>query len=437
MSNVALKEEHPVIHGGFSNIYLGRYEDSNGIQHDVALKVLKIFENQTEEAQVILYRKFVKEALVWHFLRHECIVPFLGVLSSMRLPSMAMVSPWMPRGSVLKYVEEHSPHSPASLYAMNLLHDVIRGLEYLHSENVVHGDLCGRNILIDKDGRARLSDFGLASFIDSETSIKSSTRGGSTRWMAPELLLPPPECPFRRTSASDIWAFGCVCCEIWSEGIVPFRRFSDMGLILAINEGATTGLHESPYPSRPHDGSAHAMPDRLWDLSQWCFQYAPLERPTVEVLAAMISEMTEGSGAVSEVPTVPDNPALSLNSFQPLTMVPVPSTFLTENPAIGKGKRRVRFEKETATVRFGPIDDAQILEELFPAILENLGKIVPPGGLPEPILVEQDQHDDHLALNFSTPAEAKTFSETWTTYRFHPYLQAAAIVVEDDDGRQT
>jgi hypothetical protein len=71
MSNVALKEEHPVIHGGFSNIYLGRYEDSNGIQHDVALKVLKIFENQTEEAQVILYRKFVKEALVWHFLRRK------------------------------------------------------------------------------------------------------------------------------------------------------------------------------------------------------------------------------------------------------------------------------------------------------------------------------------------------------------------------------
>ncbi|KAF7365850.1 Kinase-like protein [Mycena venus] len=118
----------------------------------------------------------------------------------------------MPLGSVLKYMADHSP---SATYAIELLCDVVEGLKYLHSENIVHGDLCGRNVLIDENGVARLTDFGLASLIESDTSIKSSTRSGSTRWMAPELLLPPPGSAFRRTPESDVWAFGCICCEVW------------------------------------------------------------------------------------------------------------------------------------------------------------------------------------------------------------------------------
>ncbi|KAJ6578291.1 kinase-like domain-containing protein [Mycena capillaripes] len=89
------------------------------------------------------------------------------------------------------------------------IYDIIMGISYLHSVNIVHGDLCGRNILISEEDRACLTDFGLAAFVEVETSIKSSTRGGSTRWMAPELLLPDvyhPGLPFRRTIVSDVWA---------------------------------------------------------------------------------------------------------------------------------------------------------------------------------------------------------------------------------------
>ncbi|KAF7341636.1 hypothetical protein MSAN_02061300 [Mycena sanguinolenta] len=290
ISGIVLLSDLPVKHGGFSSVYHGRYKDSDGVQVEVALKVLKIFQDQTDEDRVIVHRKFVREALIWHHLRHENIVPFLGIDSTtFPSPSQAMVSPWMPLGSVLKYIGEHSP---SFMYATDLLHDVIRGLMYLHSVNVVHGDLCGRNILIDEDGRARLSDFGLAGFIDTETSKKSSTRGGSTRWMAPELILPPLNVPFRRTTGSDVWAFGCVCCEIWSEGNEPFSHFrTDGAVIRAISEFADTGRQESPYPARPHDKSGHPMLKRLWDLAQWCFQYEPPERPSVQTLEDMISEM--------------------------------------------------------------------------------------------------------------------------------------------------
>ncbi|KAJ7070451.1 hypothetical protein B0H15DRAFT_895297 [Mycena belliarum] len=244
--DVKLLSDHPIKHGGFSNIYHGKYKDPDGEEVEVALKVLKIFEEQSDEHRLLLHTKFTKEALVWHHLQHKNIVKFIGVDSAtFPSPARAMVSPWMPLGSFLKYITEFSP---SSMYALDVLCDIIEGLKYLHSVNVVHGDLCGRNILMDKRGRAMLTDFGLASFVDSDVTMKTSTRSGSIRWMAPELVLPPPGVAFKRTPESDIWAFGCVCCEIWSEGDVPFKDLgSDTGVIFAFSDEGEPALPYHPY----------------------------------------------------------------------------------------------------------------------------------------------------------------------------------------------
>ncbi|KAJ7860030.1 kinase-like domain-containing protein [Mycena leptocephala] len=250
VNGVILLSDHPVKHGGFSDVYHARYQDPDGKQVEVALKVLKIFEHQTDRNHRALNQKFMREALVWHSLKHPNVVPLIGIDSTtFSPPSRALVSPWMPLGSVLTYMRENSPSSP---YAGDLLNDIIRGLAYLHNLDVVHGDLCGRNILINKDGRARLSDFGLAGFIHSDHSIKSPPRGGSTRWMAPELIAPTPDHPFRRTRESDVWAFGCVCCEIWSEGKIPFSHIlTNMRIVLIISETVEVRSQQRPYPTRP------------------------------------------------------------------------------------------------------------------------------------------------------------------------------------------
>ncbi|KAJ6514001.1 kinase-like domain-containing protein, partial [Mycena vulgaris] len=286
ISGVTLLSAHPVNHGGFSNVYHGQYKNLSGEQVKIALKVLKIFVDQSDEERRVLQEKFTKEALVWHYLKHENIVPFLGVDSTtFPSPAKAMVSPWMPLGSALKYMKENSP---SSTYALELLLDTIRGLRYLHSMGMVHGDLCGRNILMDQNGRARLTDFGLAAFVESEVSIKSSTRSGSARWMAPELLAPLPGTRFKRTPASDVWAFGCVCCEIWSEGHVPFSHIGvDSAIAIALAE--VTSRQKKPYQSRPCDKGGNPMPELLWALVQRCFEAAPSERPTVDVLADMLT----------------------------------------------------------------------------------------------------------------------------------------------------
>jgi serine/threonine protein kinase len=113
--------------------------------------------------------------------------------------------------------------------------DVAAGMLYLHNNGIVHGDLKGvrlflhrflriilvansqNNILVTKEGRACLADFGLSSVMDSQgptTSSLSSTsqEGGTPRFQAPELI--DPHFQYPRSYASDVYAFAFVSYEV-------------------------------------------------------------------------------------------------------------------------------------------------------------------------------------------------------------------------------
>ncbi|KAJ7845457.1 kinase-like domain-containing protein, partial [Mycena leptocephala] len=66
------------------------------------------------------------------------------------------------------------------------------GLQYLHEQNVVHGDLKGLNILVTPSGRACIADFGLSSIANAMTMrfthSTANTGAGTARYQAPELL---------------------------------------------------------------------------------------------------------------------------------------------------------------------------------------------------------------------------------------------------------
>ncbi|KAJ6624689.1 kinase-like domain-containing protein [Mycena sp. CBHHK59/15] len=223
--------------------------------------------------------QFCREALLWQTLRHPFILPMIGIDSEIFPSSFCMVSPWMEHGTVLTYIRERR----ADL--TKLLLEIAYGLQYLHSMNVVHGDLRGANILITDNGSACLTDFGLASVI-SGTLTSGSNHAGSMRWFAPELMLPQRFGfeKFARSYATDIYAYGCVCLELHTRK----PPFSD------VKEDATAMLNilGGNRPERPMADDSLISND-WWELLTKAWSQDARARPSISDIIESIEKFAK------------------------------------------------------------------------------------------------------------------------------------------------
>lgn len=87
-----------------------------------------------------------------------------------------------------------------------------QGLDYLHSKNIVHGDLKPDNMLLASDGRVKISDFGSARMVDhGHTTVRTM---GTPAFMAPEMCEGQPY----HGEVADIWALG-ICLYMFVYGM--------------------------------------------------------------------------------------------------------------------------------------------------------------------------------------------------------------------------
>ncbi|KAJ7440163.1 kinase-like domain-containing protein [Mycena latifolia] len=243
--------------GAFGDIWKGLVRGQS-----VSVKIMRLFRDADVKAAL---QEFGREALIWRQLSHPNLLPFFGLyyLDS----RLCLVSPWMSNGHVLEFLK----NAPPDTDRVSLILDIALGLEYLHSKHVVHGDLKGMNILVTPSRRACLADFGLSSIADAMTlrfthSTSASTRGGTARYQAPELIATDNPNHFE----SDVYAFACVCYEILT-GKPPFFEIPrDVTVSIKVLGGLR--------PSRPET----LPPDALWVLLQDCWEEEPAKRPDVK-----------------------------------------------------------------------------------------------------------------------------------------------------------
>lgn len=205
LSHIRFKHEPILGQGGFGIVRSALYCDGTRV-YPVAVKILSC----DTFLKVDRIKKLHEEAKLMISLRSPFIVQVYGVCDSM------LVMELMPLGSLYRLIEKNPIKLNPCKIRLQIMLDVIKGLEYLHYSNIIHGDMKSPNILLCEEGgslKAKISDFGLSRIdVHHSMSITMKNHTISLLWSAPELLGRNP----RISKDVDIYAYGTIIWELFT-----------------------------------------------------------------------------------------------------------------------------------------------------------------------------------------------------------------------------
>ncbi|KAF7975172.1 hypothetical protein HWV62_10363 [Athelia sp. TMB] len=306
--------------GGYGDVYIGFYDRDDGKTQKVAIKILRPPVDKPNTTGAVNDNRSRREIRVWKLLDHPNVAQLLGLTTDFdqldrffttKSVFPGMVSLWMENGNLDAYLKKHSLQTAGLLKLVSIstfhannfayspqLCDVVAGLEYLHSEDIIHGDLTPANILIDDNGKACLTDFGLSSLKAGfqGTSYWTGTIGGAMRWRAPELLpsihwdATVPFAPVL-TTACDIFSYGQIVLQVrvFSEQF-PYYEIKSMDCL-------TIQLFLRKEPQRPSASISPKLTDKYWMLAKECWgkDLNPDTRPSAEALRLRLVGLYENA----------------------------------------------------------------------------------------------------------------------------------------------
>eukprot|EP00759_Apiculatamorpha_spiralis_P050675 PhF_6_TR4858/c0_g1_i1/m.6809 len=280
-------------HGAHSTVRIALNESNGEL---MAMKTMK-FDPQ-DKALIPKLDAFQNELITLRKLRHTNVVQYL-FMERCKDHTINIFMEYVPGGSLLQCLQQFGAFSHSIL--ITYLKQIVQGLQYIHAQGVVHGDLKAANILLTVDGLCKLTDFG---------------GEGTFLWMSPEriLKLMGQETGEDTTSlnhriSADMWALGCLIMEMCTAKL-PFAHLnlSVKGVLMHVLGGDDDS--NSTFPAAAHTvfdrglfleylkteikyTATEAQLDQLLTLLEKCLQRDPMKRPTC-------SELLSGEGSLSD-----------------------------------------------------------------------------------------------------------------------------------------
>lgn len=216
--------------GGFATVY--RAHDLQ-LDRKVALKVMAAAISHDPA----FVARFEREARLAARLDHRNIVTVfdIGTMSDGR----PFISMRLLDGLALERILEREGHMEPGR-AIAILAQVAEALDYTHRAGFIHRDVKPANIMLDANGHATLTDFGIAHALDAMRVTMTGVSIGTPRYMAPEQITGS-----NPTAAADIYALGCTAFEMLA-GRPPFEGSGTSLLYRVVHEPAPSLMEMRP-----------------------------------------------------------------------------------------------------------------------------------------------------------------------------------------------
>lgn len=162
---------------------------------------------------------------------------------------------------------------------------VLQGLSFLHEKKKIHRDVKAGNILLNRDGYAKLGDFGVSAQLLHSFSKKNS-KIGTPYWMSPEVIMQS-----QYDMKCDIWSLGITCIEM-AEGEPPNSKIRTFLVMKYIVKEPPKGLTQPEKWSREFN-----------DFVSKCLTYDPNNRPSAKDLLShpFILKFSRGNSLIAEL----------------------------------------------------------------------------------------------------------------------------------------
>lgn len=196
--------------GTYSNVYKARDKDTGKL---VALKKVRFDTSQPESVKFM-----AREIMILQKLDHPNILKLEGLATSRMQYSLYLVFDYMysDLARVLSGTDERLTEPQIKCY----MHQLLSGLQHCHEKGILHRDIKGSNLLIDRNGMLKIGDFGLANLFNPERRRPLTSRVVTLWYRAPELLLGSTDYGV----GIDLWSAGCLMAEMYAgRAIMPAR----------------------------------------------------------------------------------------------------------------------------------------------------------------------------------------------------------------------